>query len=241
MSEHAKIEKDGIWSYKWDRDAREYKKRKPKYVWTLLRCSCEIEEGVTLRDIFEAVEGFPELKEFISQYSWCGHIDDFHEDARKSIFKLPDQEAPLDYLEIHWHASTHHYKGKNSIDLNPDFHGIGRADDHGFTCYSVSYSPMWELAHLPEKLNTTVEIYRPHTGPPKLLFVGERDFSLLDILDAIYDDISFMGGPADNAAFLEEMKDTTEKIKTGELKCVPWEDLGLDDEDEEEQPDPSNN
>jgi|SRR5215831_11058778 len=243
MSEHAKIAKDGIWSYKWDGDLHEYVKRRPKYIWTLLRCACEIEEGVTLRDIFEAVTKLPELKDFISQYAWCRHIDEFHRDAQKMVLKMEPDPEPLDYLEIYWHASTHTYKKKNSIDLSPGFHGIGKPDDHGFTCYSVSYSPMWELAHLPVKLNPEVLIHDPkmREGKAKLLFVGERDFSLLDVLDAIYDDISFMGGPEDNAAFLEEMKDTTEKIKSGELKCVPWEDLGLDDEDEEETFDPSNN
>jgi hypothetical protein len=243
MSEHAKIEKDGIWSYKWDGDAREYVKRRPRYIWTLLRCSCEIEEGVTLRDIFEGVAKLPDLKDFISQYAWCRHIDEFHEDARKMVLKMEPDPEPLDHLEIYWHASTHNYKKKNSIDLSAGFHGIGKPNEQGFTCYSVSYSPMWELANLPVKLNTEVSIYDPkmRDGKAKLIFMGERDFTLLDVLDAIYDDISFMGGPADNAAFLEEMKETTEKIKSGELETVPWEDLGLDEDEDEETFDPSNN
>jgi len=230
----AKIEKDGIWEYKWDGDAQEYKKKKPDFIWTLLRCECEIAEDVTLLDIFDAVEAEPELKAFISQYSWCHHIDEFHDDAHKENSK---EETEVAYLEIHWHPETNSYKGKQSIDLSPSFHGIGKPDDD--QTYSVSYSPMWKLAHLPVKLNTTVDLYEPfnrNKKEQKLIFHGERIFSLLEVLDAIYDDISFMGGPEDNVAFLEEMKDTMEEIKSGKAECVPWKEVFEEDDEEEDNP-----
>lgn len=55
---------------------------------------------------------------------------------------------------------------------------------------------------------------------------------MLEILDAIYDDISFHGGPAENAAFIEQMKDTVEKIKSGEIKTVPIDEVFKDLEED---------
>jgi hypothetical protein len=49
MTEQARIEKDGIWSCRWDKDAQEHRKERPRQPWTLLRCGCEVADGVTLR------------------------------------------------------------------------------------------------------------------------------------------------------------------------------------------------
>ncbi len=240
-----KIEKDGIWCYIYNQETSEYDKERPDHICSVLRCACEIDDGVTLHDIFDAVDMEPELKEFISQYSWCRHIDEFHADANKFVpesFVPESEEDPLKYLEIRWHVNTSSYKGKQSIDISSDFHGVGESG----TSYSVSYSPMGKLAHLPVKLSTDFDIYASFAKgkKEKLLFHGEQWFSLLEVLDAIYDDISFNGGTDDNVRFLEEMQETTAKIKSGEIKCVPWEKLNLDEEEEEEEEeeiDPENN
>jgi hypothetical protein len=77
---------------------------------------------------------------------------------------------------------------------------------------------MYELAHLPVKLNNQCHLY----DNKKLAFSGQKDFTLLEVLDAIYWDISFMGGPEDNSDFLEEMKDRVESIETGDAKILTW-------------------
>jgi hypothetical protein len=77
---------------------------------------------------------------------------------------------------------------------------------------------MYELAHLPVKLNNQCHLY----DNKKLVFSGQKDFTLLEVLDAIYWDISFMGGPEDNSDFLEEMKDRVESIETGDAKILTW-------------------
>ena len=44
----------------------------------------------------------------------------------------------------------------------------------------------------------------------------------MEVLDAIYWDISFMGGPADNREFIEDMKSRLDDYDSGEAEAIPW-------------------
>lgn len=138
----------------------------------------------------------------------------------------------------------------------PCFHGIGPApekdvDEYGnpnpanrgnkTQQYSVSYSPMWKLANLPVKINENFDVYSKWVPGTKYksekIMSSSRDFSLLEVLDAIYWDISFMGGPEENAAFMEDMDEKISEIKSGEIAGIPWEQvskrLGIPQKEEE--------
>jgi len=86
---------------------------------------------------------------------------------------------------------------------------------------------MYELADLPLKLNKNIKIWGPWEGKPpqKILFEGTKYFSLLEVLDAIYWDISFMGGPAENKEFIEDMNSRVDDIKSGITKGIPAEEV----------------
>jgi hypothetical protein len=268
MSEYIQLEPKGIVLYKYDSKREKYVRQRPKKltILTHLRSDCKIKEGTTLKDIFHGVEKYKLLKLVISQYSWCREIDEFHAQAEEPMRSDPSDTDPLSYLEIYWHPEVHlfnetikHTGGHKTklrtacFDASCGFHGIGpvgesRKDDPFYKgCdtinYSVSYSPMWKLADLPVKLNKEFTIYEPFPfkgKAPESLLKAKKDFCLLDILDAIYYDISFMGGPADNAEFIEEMCQRVEDIKSGVCKTIPWDDVKkeLDEkygDDEEEK------
>lgn len=198
---------------------------------THLRDGVEIAEGVTLRDLFRIVSQYKLLKLFISQYSWCRALEEFHAQAEEPM--RDEEKDKLEYLEIYWHASVHKWKKETSFDVSVGFHGIGKperpedAGPDGKCHYSVSYSPMYELADLPLKLNTDLKIWGPWEGKPpqKVIFEGKKDYCLLDVLDAIYWDISFMGGPQDNQEFIDEMKGRVDDIKLGIAKAIPAEEV----------------
>jgi hypothetical protein len=65
------------------------------------------------------------------------------------------------------------------------------------------------------------------------------NFNLLSILDAVYWDISFYGGPQEAEEFKEELCRRVDEIKSGEAKLIPFEDIkkewGIEDEDEDEE------
>jgi hypothetical protein len=267
MSEYIQLEPKGIMLYKYNPERKKYVRQRPKKlsILTHLRDECKIKEGTTLKDIFHGVEKYKLLKLIISQYSWCKQIDEFHAQAEEPMRDDPTDTDPLRRLEIYWCPEVHLYNEtikhigghKTKIrtacfDSYCGFHGIGPAPkgkednpayrtEDGCIQYSVSYSPMWKLADLPVNLNKEFTIYEPYPykeKQPANLLKAEKEFSLLDVLDAIYYDISFMGGPAENAEFIEEMGRRMEEIDSGTVKTIPWEDvkkeLGLDKEDEEE-------
>jgi hypothetical protein len=256
MADFIEFTPKGLYIYSWDKETRKQVRRRPKKVniLTYLRLRCEIAEGTTLKNIFDAVDRYSFLKTFVSQYSWCRHIDEFHEQAKEPNRFDPDDTEPLDYLEIyHWpevskYSETKKHPGGTrerivsvDFDTSVGFHGIGHSakgqDEYGnpnpamredkTTQYSVSCTQMWKLANLPVKLKKDFEVYspwEPKKRPDKILS-AQREFTFLDVLDAIYWDISFYGGPEESAEFLDEMKERAESLTSGEVAGIPIEQL----------------
>lgn len=204
------LSKSGIWQNKWNSDTREYEKItfEEDAILRHLRDICRIEEGTTLLDIMKIVEANEVLTMILREYSWCWDIEEFHAQVNEPMRTNPEDEdnggeEPMTHLEIYWHVVFN----KQDFSIDAEFHGVGP------TCnYSVSYSPMYDIADYPVMLNTKFQVRFTPQDEEKV-FEGEREFTLLDVLDAIYWDISFVGGPADNAEFLEEMRSRADEIE----------------------------
>lgn len=207
------LSKDGLSQNKWNSKSRTHEEVPLEEMTVLrhLRDICIIKSGTTLLDIMSFVERNDLLKVIIAEYSWCSHIDKFHAQVHEERASKPDPDDKMDCLEIYWHGSYY----KQAFDIDTGFHGINSLGDK--VTYSVSYSPMSDLAHLPVTLNDRCQILGKNR---EVLFDGKKHFTLLEVLDAIYWDISFMGGPEDNSAFLEEMNDRVESIVTGDAKFL---------------------
>jgi len=194
--------------------------------------TCNV-DGMTLGDLFNFVEAHEDLKQFISCYSWCRAIDEFHAQAKEPC----EPDTVVNRLEIYRTGEVHRWVEKNksrahrvSLDLNYDFHGLGPCDEDLLKHYAetgdeppeeqnygVSYTPVNELVHLPLSINTEMEVreWVSDLGKNTLHLKCHYPFTLLEIIDAVYWDISFHGGPEDNKAFLEEMHDRMDEIKEG--------------------------
>ncbi|MFX7752004.1 hypothetical protein ABTK01_20340, partial [Acinetobacter baumannii] len=70
-----------------------------------------------------------------------------------------------------------------------------------------------DLAHLPLKLDKELKITMWTKDGLDIIFEGDKEFTLLEVLDAIYWDISFRGGPRENAEFIRQCKSQVETIK----------------------------
>lgn len=248
--EHIEITINGLVFHKWDSETRKYTSIVPDKmnIITYLRARCEIAQDATLKHIFKAVAEYDFLKLVIAQYSWCKQIDEFHAQAKEEAKSKIEESEIIDYLEIYHHPEIHkivenkkHPGGLREkiitidFDTSASFHGIGHVRDGSKINYSVSYSPMWELADLPVKLNKTFDIYQPFDPykhnkdvQPEKIMSATREFTLLEVLDAIYWDISFAGGPSNNAEFLENMTKTVDDIKSGKVSLIPFEELLID-------------
>ena len=236
MSDQVELCADGIFTHKWDGEQKQYirKRVKKMTVCTQLRNNCVIAPGTTLGQIFAAVDKYKLLKLFISQYSWCQAIDEFHAQALEPIRNFSEEK--MTHLEIYWHSEVNMFTEKikhpgglreriksADFELSVDFHGIGPSDDDKTNQYSVSYSPMYDLVDLPvilKKEFVVCEPWKPDKKSEKIL-ESKREFTFLEVLDAIYWDISFMGGPADNREFIEDMKSRLDDSE--ESETIPWE------------------
>jgi hypothetical protein len=219
MSDYLKLTPKGLFEFNWNSEKKKYigKKVKKNRIFLHLRDSCEIAKGTTLQNIFDIVDSYKLLKTFISQYSLCKDIEAFHKQAKETPQWEKDEEK-IEYLEIKHTPNTSDYKSKTSYSTHVGFYGVGPTPDK--ITYSISYSPMYKLSHLPVKLNKNFIIKEPYNrkthnkdNMPKNLVKATTDFSLLEILDGIYWDISFMGGPEENEKFIESMNDRLEAIK----------------------------
>lgn len=156
------------------------------------------------------MEHYKLLKSFISFYSWCPSINELNLDAFTPVTE--DKKSNIKYLRISWSASDFKWKNKKEFNESPDFIGVGIDEEGLETRHSVSYCPLYEIAYLPVVLDTTFKIFEESVLKSKDLYESTKDFTLLDILDAIYWDISFVGGPKQKEEFLDKLNDRLDEI-----------------------------
>jgi hypothetical protein len=245
---YLKIKKNGLFAYEWDSEIQKNvgKRVKKDRVLSKLRENCFIDKDVTLIDIFRMVASYKLLKYFIQSYSWCQAIDEFHEQAEEPIRNDENDDEKLDYLEIYHIVDSYDSKNKIQIDKSTAFHAKGKVKESVLGKltdgnYSISCAPMYELADLPVRLRKKIEIYEPWQKKkfPKILFEGESYFTLLEILDAIYWEISFHGGPQEKDKFRDSLKSFKENIDLGIEKIYSFDELkeklGLPSEPEDQE------
>lgn len=263
MSEKVTLTPDGLVVLRWNSETREHDEELMEEddiaVISHLRTYCEIDPDTTIWHIMDFVRKNEILSMFISQYAWCNSIDEFHAELDKTA--IIDENDGMDHFEIRWDVDYHKSDSFTSFGLSPSFIGVGlpiteenqaaKSEDAshprgdlpiGFTeTYSVSASPLNTFTHLKLVLNTDVNVYRlkrhPKTENIKIL-TSECKFSLLDILDAIYFDISFHGPPDQRDEFIDEMRSRMEEIDNGTIETRPiedfFEDLGIPPRTEED-------
>jgi hypothetical protein len=218
MADFVRITKSGLKGFEWDGDIRDYREVEFHSL-TQLRSKCEIEEGVTLADIFNVVEQDEALTVVIAKYAWCEPIKEFHAQA-----KLPRPETDKErllYIELSKYAEFHQYKGDAlpTFDISTHMTAYAENGDH----YTISYTPLNEVAHLMVKIKPEMEFQKNYENIPD--WKCTTYFTLLDLLDTIYYDISFQGGPEDNKRFLKHLDEMMTEIKEHPEQCVPFEDL----------------
>lgn len=224
MADFIKLTKEGFIPYEWDGDenVRDYvPETTTPNIFTLLRSRVELAEGITLGDLFKVVEAYPALCDFIGHYSWCAAINDFHAQAKldrpeKENSDEEDEEIVALHVTPYGELFHNDETGEDSFEgVWWHFGGKGEKD----TNFSVSYTPMYELVHLPLVIDSQIRFSKNYA----LYFEAKCRCNLLELLDAIYWDISFMGGPEDNVNFLENIHGMVEDLKTGLATTKPFE------------------
>jgi len=210
-----------------------------------LMSPCSIAENFSLRDLFNFVDSNEALKCLIAQYSWCRSIDEFHAAA-----KLPATPTTLYFLKLTRRGEVHVYKEDRDIGMGCDIHGYGPLseeekaewvkygvkDKDGNPVpspetqhYGIGFTPMCELADLSIVADDTLDVYEHFENK---ISIGKQHFTLLEILDTVYWEVSFYGGPEQAQEMCEDLKQRVEDVKSGVEKTIPWEEAKEDIEKE---------
>ena len=256
MADFVRLGKTGIVPFQWNAEKQDYvPDPEPHPLGNIinLRTRVELEPGVTLGDIFKAVEADEMLMDVIACYSWCSPIREFHEAAkipREPFIEASEfvkdeydtwkpahegEEDPIVEVVLEAFGEFHrNYKDKNGP---PSFEGVwwhfsGTAKSG--QSYGISCTPVNELVDAVVKIEPLVHFSKSFEKMDEVLPPATITCSLLDFLDCIYWDISFHGGPKQNKEFMEKLTGMVDEIKAGTATTVPF-DFG-DLEDDEEDP-----
>lgn len=235
------FDKSGVYTVYWSKEKGCYLRKKPKkYMsFSLLSKPCKIKKGVTLGDILNWVKDNKYLKVFFSQYSHCD-VEAFIAQSEIPYSPPEKEEDKLEKLEIFWVADQDEDNGKKKVYFSPGFHAIGTPDpsshyypeDGGSINYSIALTPVNELVHLPVVLNKKLDIYGADYNKSEIEFSAENDFTLLDVLHAIFWEISFYGGPNTKKEFKESINAKMDEIKADHSELLEIDDvfkaLGVD-------------
>src|SRR5581483_34510 len=209
MSDTIFITKHGFRREKWDGEIRQNVEVPIKDIVHELRVACEIEQGVTLGDIFKAVSQHELLMYVIGSFAWC-RPEAFHKEAEK-----PAVPSDLHFIELVKHIEIDQF----GADAHVDVHGVGPNDSGEIVNnWSIELTPVNELASVPVRLDPNVKVLKDYQE----IASAPSCFSLFEVLQEIYFEISFHGSPQDRQEFADEMALRVKEIKSGEAKLVPF-------------------
>jgi hypothetical protein len=251
MSDFVRFTKKGLVAFDWDSEKQEYvpdPEPHPAGNIINLRTRVELEPGVTLGDVFRAVEADELLCDVISFYSWCKPIREFHAAAKiprepfvaASEFVMSEygtlvpvnenEEDPIVQVTLEAFGEFHrNYEDKNGP---PSFEGVWWHFDGTAKSgqrYGISCTPVNELVDAVVKIEPLIHFSKSYEKMDDVLPPATITCSLLDFLDCIYWDISFHGGPTENKEFIEHLEGMVDEIKAGTAKTVPFDFKELED------------
>lgn len=176
-----------------------------------------VEDGVTLGDIISFVAKDEFLSIFISAYSGCC-VSDFYEELQHGT-KPPEGEAKYCTVMMEIEVSETQEAGvEKNLGLVLEFYG--RSDDG--KKWSLDLASLAEIAELPFRLESNASItYIKESGIETDEGLGYAP-KLLEVLDAIFFDLSFHGSAADKANVALDLQQAIQAIENGTAEVEPW-------------------
>lgn len=187
-------------------------------------------DDVTFERVFDIVVDHQEDYEKLLRTSTGGfplyhYIDEY---------KLEDNDdSPNDvtYLELERVVDIMEFEGETDISEYVSFHGIredkkedGEIVRTGISLMGVSIN---NLKKYPLKINNTItyQKFSKENGYETIL-EGKKYISLFEMFDAIFYELSFHGTPKMRDEFSQSLRDTVERIDSGEEKTYEmlWDD-----------------
>jgi hypothetical protein len=177
-----------------------------------------VEDGVTLGDILTFVAKDEFLPFFIGSYSGCNVLDIYHEieDGVKPLVAEDEVKYCTVAMQVEvWPVSK--AGSHKEINITLDFHGRGNDERQ----YGLDLSPLAEIAALPFRLESNASLQRFNKDSDEMDADLEFTPNLLEVLDAIFFDLSFHGSSAEKAERLDGLQQQLQSIKDGTATLVP--------------------
>lgn len=211
LGDCVRLEPDGLYLYRRAAvGAPHVRSAADEDVFPHLRRPCLVAAGVSLGDVMRFVEGNAPLADFLARYSWCRHLPEFNEHARRS----PRDPGRVERLEVVRSGILHYADGSTGwFESCWHFRGIGTAveGDAGHSPgeempIGVSTMGLDRIAQLPLRVVPKSPVFVLGKGVRGVSYDTEGAPSLLELLDAIYWSISFHGGPEDREMWQERLQ-----------------------------------
>jgi hypothetical protein len=222
------IAKDGFKRLEWDGDLQKDVEREFESILCLREGVTQIEAGVTLGDIITFTYQDEFLRGFIGCYSGC-NVGAFYDELQGGVDPI-DPGGKMQYCTVAMETEvleSKKYKIEKKLEVGLDFLGRGEGGEK----WGLDLSPLKEFAALPFRLEANARVQHSLDGSFEVEDGLQYTPSLLEILDAIFFDISFHGSPkARDARRLEVLK-AARAVEDGTATLVP---LNFEDDQEAE-------
>jgi len=178
-----------------------------------------LDNDVTLYDVMNYVRNNEQLKVFLSEYCWCD-IDSYNDELD---LDSTDENLDLDCLKI---AKFITLDGDDIEYSCMDFLGVGDGNNGEISSFNIDFTPINNLKHIGIMVEPNCDVLEYKNSEVVSTANGSCGYTLLELFDAIYFEISYFGTPEDRDIARENLK--TKYEDTGYLS-------DSEDEDSEDQ------
>jgi len=241
MMDNIRIKGDKLLCDRWNRKERrrETDIDISQYLMYHLRDECKVQKGTTLRDIISLIEPFKKELSPMLTYGpdW---LDLLIEESKK------EADQSIDKIVLSWVVSFQddiYSAGTTALSEWISTYGIKVGSED---TYAIDLTPLNKLVGAEIGLDTKVTVTDERSKVTDKFFAfkntlddeerskmpiypvimkAKKSFTLLDILYGIFWEVTFHGPPAQRDKRAEELAETVRKIKSGEEKTIPWEEV----------------
>jgi len=141
------------------------------------------------------------------------YIDPFLQEIENN----PTDKLDMDYIEVNWSCN----KYDNELSAISTIHGVSYNDTD---FYAIDFVPLNNLKKLNISINKNFIVYdynkliEGKNEEESTINLGEKSFTLFDLYNAIFSEITFHGGPLDKKERFEELE-----------KCIEEENINADE------------